>query len=110
MLRLSENLKHQRARCVELAFQDKFLFPNAGVQRLVVKHCSPPCGCCSVARWSANPVGNRPGDQSVRPRGDEKIVARSPTPGTVRVSTDRFFGLPVPVPPQPYPLSEPAAD
>src|SRR5258708_27255516 len=92
MFRLGENLKHQRAGCGELPFHDKFLFPNMGVQRLVIKHCCPQFGCWCVAQWPAIPVGSRPDDRTFLPRADEKIVARSPTPGTVRASTDKSSG------------------
>src|SRR5437868_12986956 len=79
MLRLGEHLKHERAWCAELPFHDKFLFPNTGAQRVIIKHFCPHFGCWCVARWPAFPGDSRPDDRSVLPRGDETIVARPPT-------------------------------
>src|SRR5579859_6586470 len=97
----------QSRRTGELAFHDKFLFPNTGTQRVVIKHVCPQFGCWSVARWPAIPGGSRPDDRSVLPRGDEKIGARPPTPGTVRASMYKSSGWPVAGPPQCQPHSEP---
>src|SRR6266567_4773821 len=45
MLRLGEHLKHERAGCAELPFHDKFLLPNTGAQRVIIKHGCPHFGC-----------------------------------------------------------------
>src|SRR5713226_157373 len=107
MFRLGENLKHQRAGCGELPFHDKFLFPNIGAQRLVIKHWCPQFGCWCVARGPAIPVGSRPDDRSVLPKGDEKIVARTPTPGMAHASAYKFSCWPAAGPPQWQSRSEP---
>src|SRR6266699_2909618 len=107
LLRLGENLKQQRAGCAEVPFHDKFLFPNTRAQRLVIKHWCPHFGSFCVARWPAIPAGSRPGDRSVLPTGDEKIVARTPTPGMAHASAYKFSGWPAAGPPQCQSRSEP---